>query len=358
MQAVLQKKQTKIIAIAVAVVTLFIVIKRMNKNKYKYLETIFDFMVRMGERHKRNPRLNTDKNIQLVNTMQQNINNNNPYHRIIRFISEEQKDEIHYGLVCNNETPKPGSFAQIISTDNIYDKSSWNINKSQCKILYILPPIDTHTIYCIGLNYASHAKESGLSIPTQPVVFMKPKTSVISAFDDIIIPKCHLNDLDHEVELVVIIGKKCKNVSIENAMEYVFGYSIGNDVTCRKWQITRGGGQWCKGKGFDTFCPFGPCVVINDGDINGNNLNIWCKVNGKIVQFGNTNDLIFSIEKLVSFLSKGCTLEVGTIILTGTPSGVGVVNKPFPRVLHENDLVECGIEHIGILQNRLKVESS
>eukprot|EP01084_Bolivina_argentea_P039050 72178_1 len=315
MQQLWQRKEVKIAVLTVAAVTFFIALKNLNKNKYIYMEKIFGFMVKMGENRPNNSRFNTDKNIESVKQME-TVTNTSKNQRIIRFISDESSDKINYGILCENAQPKPGGFARIISTNNIYDTSSWIVNKSKSKIHTLLSPIDTHTIYGIGLNYKGHAKKSWADMPRYPITFMKPNTSVIASFEDIIIPKCHLNDLDYEVELVIIIGKQCKNISAKNALEYVFGFSIGNDVSCRMWQLMRGGGQWSHGKGFDTFCPFGPCILINDGKINANNLHLWCRVNGKIVQFSNTNDLIFDIGQIVSFLSTDCTLQPGTIILS------------------------------------------
>ena len=216
----------------------------------------------------------------------------------------------------------------------------------------ILPPVDPSAILCIGLNYRSHAEEAGMRIPEYPVLFMKNPASVIGHKMPIIIPESCKNppQVDYEVELAVIMGKPAKNVAPARALAHVAGYCVGNDVSARIWQLQSGGGQWVRGKSFDTFCPLGPELVTPDEIPDPGKLLIGCKLNGDAMQFGNTEDLIFSIPELISFLSQDTTLLPGTVILTGTPGGVGFSRKP-PIFLKSGDLLEMTIENVGTLIN-------
>ena len=199
-------------------------------------------------------------------------------------------------------------------------------------------------IVCIGLNYRKHAIESGMAIPEEPVVFFKATSSISGPFEPIRIPKGS-EETDWEVELAVVIGKKATYVSQEEAMDYVAGYTIHNDVSERAFQLERGG-QWVKGKSCDSFAPLGPYIVSKEDIQDPNNLNLWLKVNGEKLQDGNTSDFIFNISEVVSYLSHFMTLEPGDIISTGTPEGVGLGFSP-PRYLKEGDIVELGIEGLG-----------
>ncbi|MEQ8580442.1 MAG: fumarylacetoacetate hydrolase family protein [Marinoscillum sp.] len=199
-------------------------------------------------------------------------------------------------------------------------------------------------IICIGLNYRKHAEESGMAVPTEPVVFFKATSSVIGPNDTIVIPK-NSKKSDWEVELAVVIGKRANYVSEEEALDYVAGYVLHNDVSEREFQLERGG-QWVKGKSCDTFAPLGPYLVTKDEVANPNNLNLWLKLNGKKVQDGNTDDFIFNVQEVISYLSQYMSLMPGDIISTGTPEGVGLGFKP-PVYLKEGDVIELGIEGLG-----------
>lgn len=199
-------------------------------------------------------------------------------------------------------------------------------------------------IVCIGLNYRKHAQESGMDIPEEPVVFFKATSSITGPFDPIIIPRGS-EKTDWEVELAVIIGKKASYISQNEAMDYVAGYTIHNDVSERAFQLERGG-QWVKGKSCDTFAPLGPYLVTKDEIDDPHNLNLWLKLNGEKLQDGNTADFIFNIPEVISYLSHFMTLEPGDIISTGTPEGVGLGFSP-PRYLKNGDVVELGIEGLG-----------
>lgn len=199
-------------------------------------------------------------------------------------------------------------------------------------------------IVCIGLNYAKHAKETNSPIPAEPIIFIKSTTAVVGPYDDIIIPK-NSQKTDWEVELALVIGKKAKYVTEENAMEHVAGYCLHNDVSERAFQLERGG-TWDKGKGCDTFAPLGPWMATRDEIPNPHNLRLWLTVNGKIMQDGNTDDFIFNIPQIVSYISQFMTLLPGDIISTGTPHGVGLGFSP-PKFLSEGDVVELGIDGLG-----------
>ncbi len=219
-----------------------------------------------------------------------------------------------------------------------------------------LAPVTPPAILCIGLNYRQHATESGLQPSEQPVLFMKAPSAVQHPGDPILLPT-HLpsTQVDYECELAVVIGKPCKNVTRQNALDYVLGYTCANDVSARDWQIQWGGSQWCRGKTFDTFCPLGPCLVTRDEIANPNQLAIKTILSGQTVQDWNTNDMIFDVPALIEFLSGSTTLQPGTVILTGTPHGVGFAQKP-PRFLQPGDTVTVAIENIGELTNPVVAE--
>uniref|UniRef100_A0A7S0ZY25 Fumarylacetoacetase-like C-terminal domain-containing protein n=1 Tax=Noctiluca scintillans TaxID=2966 RepID=A0A7S0ZY25_NOCSC len=211
-------------------------------------------------------------------------------------------------------------------------------------------------IYCIGLNYKRHAAEAGMDIPKFPIFFMKPPTAVVAHGDAIRIPAvCHPEEVDWEVELAVVIGKAAKNVSAKTALDHVLGYTVANDVSARRWQGKKGGGQWCRAKVFDTFCPLGPRLVPASEIPDPNQLALSCTVNGEVMQQSNTSDMIFSVAHIIEFLSEGTTLLPGTVILTGTPEGVGFARKP-PLFLKPGDSVTVSIEGIGELTNPVFAE--
>lgn len=207
------------------------------------------------------------------------------------------------------------------------------------------PPIARPSkIICIGLNYAKHAKETNARIPEEPIIFFKSTTAVVGPNDDIMLPKDALKT-DWEVELAFVIGKKASYVSKEKALDYIAGYVLHNDVSERAFQLERGG-QWAKGKGCDTFAPLGPWLVTKDEISNPNNLGLWLKLNGKVMQEGNTDDFIFDIAHVLSYLSEFMTLLPGDVVSTGTPHGVGLGFNP-QIFLKAGDVIELGIEGLG-----------
>ncbi|MEM5446932.1 ureidoglycolate lyase [Paraburkholderia guartelaensis] len=205
---------------------------------------------------------------------------------------------------------------------------------------------------CIGLNYADHAAESGMPVPSEPVVFNKWTSAIVGPNDDIEIPRGS-KKTDWEVELGVVIGKHAKNVSEADALNYVAGYCVINDVSERAWQIERGG-QWDKGKGFDTFGPTGPWLVTRDEVADPQNLSMWLEVDGHRYQNGSTRTMIFTVAKLVSYLSECMSLQPGDVISTGTPPGVGMGVKPNPVFLKAGQTVRLGIEGLGEQQQKTR----
>lgn len=200
-------------------------------------------------------------------------------------------------------------------------------------------------IVCIGLNYAKHAKETNAPIPKEPIIFFKSTTSLVGPNDTIVIPKNSVKT-DWEVELAFVVGKKATYVNEDEALDYVAGYVLHNDVSEREFQLERGG-TWDKGKGCDTFAPIGPWLVTKDEIDNPHNLRLWLKLNNKTMQDGNTDDLIFNIPFLVSYISQFMTLLPGDIVSTGTPAGVGLGFTP-NIFLKEGDIVELGIDGLGV----------
>lgn len=201
-------------------------------------------------------------------------------------------------------------------------------------------------IICVGLNYRMHAAESGMAVPEVPIIFMKATSSLCGPFDPIYIPKNSVQT-DWEVELAVVIGKRAKYVSKENALDYVAGYCLHNDVSERDFQL-RHGGQWVKGKSADHFAPLGPFLATPDEVSDPHKLRLWLKLNGKMLQDSNTSDLIFDIPTIIAHISQYMTLLPGDVISTGTPAGVGMGLKPEPRYLAPGDIVELGIDGLGV----------
>jgi 2-keto-4-pentenoate hydratase/2-oxohepta-3-ene-1,7-dioic acid hydratase in catechol pathway len=265
--------------------------------------------------------------------------------KIIRYL--DQAGEIHFGFQKTD-----GSVERL--DGNIYKETTPTGEIAQ--VAKLLAPIVPTSILCIGLNYKHHAAESGMKSPELPILFVKGINTLQNPADPILIPTVlPSEEVDYECELAVVIGKACKNIQRKNALEYVLGYTCANDVSARDWQIKKGGGQWCRGKFFDTFCPLGPCLVTTDEITDPNTLGIRTILNGKAVQDWNTNDMIFDIPTLIEFLSGSTTLLPGTVILTGTPHGVGMAAKP-PRWLKPGDVVTIEIQKIGALTNSVELE--
>ncbi len=265
--------------------------------------------------------------------------------KIIRY--QTAQNEIRYGSL------QPDGTALEITGDIF---GTFEVTSKSVKPHKLLAPIAPVNILCIGLNYRRHAEESNVAIPERPILFMKATTTVQNPGDPIILPR-HLrsDEVDYECELAVVIGKRCKNVSRENALDYVLGYTCANDVSARDWQIKWGGSQWCRGKTFDTFAPLGPALVLKDEIPDPSALKIRTILNGEVMQDWRCDDFIFDIPAIIAFLSGSTTLLPGTLILTGTPHGVGFARKP-PVVLKPGDSVTIEIDKIGALTNPVIAE--
>ena len=220
----------------------------------------------------------------------------------------------------------------------------------------LLPPVpDPPKIVCLGLNYKDHAAESGAPIPKEPIIFSKYATALIGHGAAIVIPPVS-QEVDFEAELVIVVGKRGKNVGAHEAGNYVAGYTIGHDVSARDWQLKKDGKQWMIGKTFDTFAPTGPVLVTADEVPDPHKLAIRLKVNGQVMQDSNTSQMIFNVGAILAYISQVFTLEPGDLIFTGTPPGVGVARKP-PVFLKAGDVVDVEIEGLGVLRNPV-VQSS
>ena len=260
--------------------------------------------------------------------------------RIIRYLDSHGQ----IGFATDNRKISGDIFGKFSVTDEPAD------------IRKVLAPVAPTALPCIGVNYRQHAAETNTKIPNFPVLFFKSITALQNPGDPIRLPT-HLasTEVDYECELAVVIGKTCRNVSKRNALDYVLGYTCANDVSARDWQKRWGGGQWCRAKSFDTFAPLGPCLVTRDEIPDPNALAIRTLVNGTVRQSSNTRDMIFDVPTLIEFLSGSTTLLAGTVILTGTPAGVGMALQP-PVWLQPGDSVTIEVEKIGSLTNPVELE--
>ncbi len=266
--------------------------------------------------------------------------------KIIRY--SDSKNVAHYAAEQTD-----GSARRIAG--DIY--GHYSVTAEKADVVRLLAPVVPTQILCIGLNYRQHAAETGAKIPERPILFVKGINTLQHPGAPIEIPtRLASHEVDYECELAVVIGRPCKNVSRNHALDYVLGYTCANDVSARDHQIKLGGGQWCRGKFFDTFAPLGPRLVTADEIPNPNALRISTVLNGDRVQDSNTNDMIFDVPAIIEYLSGSTTLVPGTVILTGTPQGVGMAAKPTPRWLRPGDSVSIEIEKIGTLTNPVALE--
>jgi 2-keto-4-pentenoate hydratase/2-oxohepta-3-ene-1,7-dioic acid hydratase in catechol pathway len=264
--------------------------------------------------------------------------------RIIRFLSG---GKVHRGkelTATSAQRIEGGLFTGYRVTDDVLP------------IEKLLAPWVPTDILCIGLNYRQHAAEGGFEPPETPMLFIKSSNSLNNPGDPILIPR-RSNEIDFEAELAVVIGKNAKNVTRDQAMDYVFGYTCANDVTARDWQRDKdlGGGQFARGKSFDTFCPLGPSIITRDEIPEPNKLRIRSELNGQVMQDLTTADMIFDVPTLIESLSSTLTLRAGSVILTGTPQGVGYARKP-PVYMKPGDTIVVDLEKIGRLENPIARE--
>ncbi len=261
--------------------------------------------------------------------------------RIIRFLDQEGR--IHFGQL------REEGVADVLEGDLF---SGIKLCGSTARVAKLLVPLVPSAILCIGLNYHQHAREFGAKRPDYPVLFMKNPASILSSGEPIVLPPSCMTppQVDFEAELAVVIGKAARNVPVKDALHFVLGYAIGNDVSARQWQKKGGGGQWVRGKSFDTFCPLGPGLVTTEEITDPQVLKIRSFLNGRVMQDASTSEMIFSVAELIADLSRDMTLLPGTVILTGTPAGVGFARTP-PVYLKPGDRIEIEIGGIGRLVN-------
>lgn len=262
--------------------------------------------------------------------------------KIIRFLSDDGR--ILYGQY---EMDQPNC-ATIIEGDIF---NNFHVTQQKAKIFRFMPPILPTNIFALGLNYRLHAAETEMAVPDYPILFMKASSSVIGHQEPILLPAAGPAKVDYEAELAVVIGKSAKNLKISEAMNSVLGYTCANDISARDWQLEKQRGQWVRGKSFDTFCPLGPWLVTKDEISRPDRLRIRAVLNDEnVLQDSNTSNMIHPVAAIVSFLSQSTTLTPGTVILTGTPEGVGYTRQP-PLFLKAGDRIIVEIEGIGRLSN-------
>lgn len=250
--------------------------------------------------------------------------------RFVRYQTEEKTPR--YGWLLDNkigdiEGDLFGEFRRLDATTPLAEAT-------------LLAPSEPSKIICVGRNYAAHAKEHNAEVPEIPLIFLKPPSTIINPGDEIILPP-QSQQVEHEAELVIVIGKRGRNITAEDAKEHILGYTIGNDVTARDLQ--RADRLWTRAKGFDTFAPFGPWI---DTEFDPSDAVVTCRVNGQMRQMASTRDMVFSVSTIIAFISSVMTLEPGDLIFTGTPAGVGA--------LTDGDLVDVDIEGLGVLSNPVK----
>jgi len=217
------------------------------------------------------------------------------------------------------------------------------------------PINDCQKVICVGMNYVDHCAEQNVPIPKEPIIFSKFASAISDPGDEI--PLENTEELDYEVELVIVVGRKGKHIDKKDAMKYVAGYTVAHDVSARDWQLKKNGGQWLLGKTMDGGCPLGPAIVTKDDIKDPHNLGIRCFLNGKPVQDSNTSQLVFKTEELIAWCSRFFTLSPGDIILTGTPPGVGCFRKP-PMFLKDGDMVKVEVDNIGSISNPVRVPNN
>lgn len=219
-----------------------------------------------------------------------------------------------------------------------------------------LPPVEPRAIFCCGVNYGAHALEFGSPQQPWPTIFLKSPASVLAHGGTVLLPRHLRSDkVDFEAELAVVVGEPIRNATPAEALRKVLGYTCANDVTARDWQKEWGGSQWCRGKSFDTFCPLGPCLVTADAIPDPQDLAIRFRLNGETMQDARTSDMQFGVGVILSFLSGSSTVPAGSVVLTGSPAGVGMARKP-PRWLRPGDVMEVDIEGVGVLRNTVAEE--
>jgi len=275
------------------------------------------------------------------------------FDRLIRF--EDDEGKVRFGNVPH-EFPGEGIVGTKVKVLNGGFTTGFSIGEEEATIKKLLCPMEsTPILLCIGLNYRKHANEANLPIASYPVVFTKPADALAGPYDDIFIHPEAQSHLDYEGELTVIIGKDGKNIPEDEALDYVLGYTVGNDVSARNFQLPpNSGGQFCYAKSFDGFAPIGPCIVSTSIIQDPQKLNYITNVNGRKRQETPTSDMIWNVKQILAHLSRGTTLRKGTAIMTGTPSGVGLFHED--GFLKDGEVVEISVTGIGAIKNRMVYE--
>jgi 2-keto-4-pentenoate hydratase/2-oxohepta-3-ene-1,7-dioic acid hydratase in catechol pathway len=269
--------------------------------------------------------------------------------RVIRF--EDGTGEEFFGVFADEEQSK----AFVVHRDE--ESGRLLVAGEAVQVESVLPPVDPPAIWGVGLNYRAHAAEAKMEVPSQPVFFLKAWSSTVGHNGVVVIPACarEPREVDYEGELAVVIGEQCRNATEETALQYVLGYTIANDISARRWQGKKGGGQWVRAKSFDTFCPLGPFVVPARFVPDPQKLRIRTLLNDHVMQDASTEDMVFSVAQIIASLSQGTTLHAGTVILTGTPAGVGYTRSP-PVYLKKGDVVQVEIDLLGTLTSHIAEE--
>ncbi|KAK0100572.1 hypothetical protein ONS95_007030 [Cadophora gregata] len=275
--------------------------------------------------------------------------------RFLRFV--DQSGTIQYGEPTASDIKGnlEGKSVEVLSGDPYRGLSKTG---KQATIKQLLAPVESTPIFeCIGLNYGQHAKECNLTVPTYPMVFTKPPDALAAPYEPIPIHPSAQSQLDYEGELTILISRTGKNIPESSALDHVLGYTVGNDISARNFQAPASvsGNQFGYAKSFDKFAPIGPCVLLADGGIDPQDLYYETRVNGVVRQRTRTDDMIWSVRKIIAHLSRGTTLRRGTLIMTGTPSGVGLFMEP-KGFLEDGDVVEVEMEGVGALRNKIVFE--
>ncbi|XP_064074842.1 fumarylacetoacetate hydrolase domain-containing protein 2 [Vanessa tameamea] len=285
--------------------------------------------------------------------------------KFVQFIYNEKPNDIRVGYLDGDnvvdinkaDSNLPSNLLDILKNGDVEKvkrlKSSNPASVPLSSIKLAAPIHGNDKVLCVGLNYKDHCEEQKLTPPEVPMIFSKFASTIIGQKDAVKLRTDVTDKVDWEVELTVVIGKKASNVKSANAFDYVFGYTVAQDISARDWQKTRNGGQFLLGKSMDTFCPIGPCITTSDEIGDSQNLTIKCSVNGVQKQSSNTNQLVHKIENVIERLSSVMTLLPGDIILTGTPGGVGMYRSP-PEYLKPGDLIQSEIQNIGVLETRVE----
>ena len=270
--------------------------------------------------------------------------------RIVRFVSGGR---VHFGRATDGRLAEADRLA--VRGGTLFD--GFDVTAERLAVERLLAPVVPVDILCIGLNYRDHAAETGATVPPHPMLFIKASNTLNDPGGDVVLPRLSTR-VDYEGELAVVIGRAAKDVAAADALGYVFGYTVANDVSARDWQKDRnlGGGQFARGKSFDGFCPLGPAIVTADEVGDPQRLSVRTTVNGAVMQDGTTADMIYPVAKLIESLSSTMTLRPGQVILTGTPAGVADGRTP-PPYLKAGDVVAVEVDRLGRLQNRVRAEA-